>query len=207
MRMRSTRFVVGAGLATFLVLTILVWTGAVDGLDRAVWHLADRHDSATGRAIARVVTDVLSPVVDTIVLLAGAALLAHRQRRLQPLLVAVGALLVASGVVLAVKYALDRPLPHTHDHARGYPSGHTAATLSFLGTLAVLASTDRPALRRRLFAVVGCLTVFVVLALVYAGFHWLTDTLASIALGVAVLGAVALDEIGRNLNRARPTSD
>jgi membrane-associated phospholipid phosphatase len=190
MRMRSTRFVVGASLAVFLVLTIIVWTGAADGLDRAVWHFADRHDSSAGRTVARVVTDVLSPVVATIVLLAGAALLAHRQRRIRPLLVAAGALLVVSGVVLGVKYAVDRPLPHTHGHAQGFPSGHTAATLSFLGTLAVLASAGRPSLRRLLLAVVGGLTMLVVAALVYAGFHWLTDTVASIALGIAVVAAV-----------------
>jgi membrane-associated phospholipid phosphatase len=190
MRTRSTRFVVGTGLTAFVVLTILVWTGAADGLDRAAWHYADRHDSPAGRTVARVVTDVLSPVVDTIVLLAGAALLARRQRRMQPLLVAAGAVLVVSGVVLGVKYAVDRPLPHTPGNAHGFPSGHTAATLSFLGTLAVLASAGRASLRRRLLAVVGALTALVVAALVYAGFHWLTDTIASVVLGIAVVAAV-----------------
>ena len=193
MRTRTPGLVVGAGVAVFFALTLLVWHGNADGLDRAVWHFAERHDSATGRSVARVITDVLSPTVATIVLLAGAALLAHRQRRIAPLALAVAVVLTVCVMVLGVKYALDRPLPHSHgDGARGFPSGHTAATLSFLGTLAVQASADRPALRRRLLALVGGLTGLVVLALVYAGFHWLTDTLASLALGTALVTAASV---------------
>jgi membrane-associated phospholipid phosphatase len=81
-----------------------------------------------------------------------------------------------SVVVLATKYALGRSLPYTRPghQAQAFPSGHTATFLVCLGTLALLAAVA-----------VG--TLLVAASLVYDGFHWLTDTLASMSLGVAVL--------------------
>jgi membrane-associated phospholipid phosphatase len=195
---RRPAVVAGIALAVFVVLTVLVWNGSLDGVDDAVWRFGDRHHSDAAVTVARILTDVLQPVVDTVVLLGGAAVLARRRREITPLVVAVVVVVVVSAVVLGLKYAIDRPLPHSLGHgARGFPSGHTAATAGFLGTLAVLVAGGNGLLRRRLLALVAALTAFVVVALVYAGYHWLTDTLASIALSVAVLAALALDRPGR----------
>ena len=192
MRTHRPAVVVTVGIVTFVALTALVWTGAADRLDAAVVHFAARHRTSPGLTAARVLTDVFSPAVDALVLLLGAALLARRQRRLWPLLVVLSVLAAVSAVVLGVKIAVDRPLPHSHGHPdQGFPSGHTAATLCFLGTLALLASVRASVRRRRLLTVVGVLTALVVLALVSAGFHWLTDTVASVALGSAVLTVVS----------------
>jgi hypothetical protein len=194
MPMRRPGVVVGACAGIFVALTVLVATGAMDGLDHAVWRFTDRHDSAVGLTSARLLTDALQPTVDAILLLTGAALITRRDRRSRPLAAAVAVVVAVSAVVLGVKYAVDRPLPHSPGRgASGYPSGHTAATASFLGTLAVLISAGRPAMRRRLLAVVAGLTLLVSLALVYAGFHWLTDTVASTALGVAIVASFWLE--------------
>src|SRR3954470_8104879 len=192
--------VIAVAVGVFVLLTALVVVGAVDGLDNAVWRFADRHDSSAGVTTARLLTDALQPAVDALLLLAGAALLARRERRIRPLAVAATVLVGVSAVVLGLKYAVDRPLPHTHGHGqRGYPSGHTAATACFLGTLAMLLSVGRSRLRRRLLGLVAGLTLLVAVALVYAGYHWLTDTLASLALSVAVLCALAMERVGRSL--------
>ena len=192
MRSRRPAVLVAAGLAVFLALTVLVWVGALDGLDSAVARFAARHRTSAGVTTARIVTDVLSPVVDAVVLLLGAGVLAGWRHRLRPIVVAVVVLAVVSGAVLGLKVAIDRPLPHSHgDPERGFPSGHTAATLCFLGALALLISIGSRRLRRRLLTIVGVLTVLVVVALVSAGFHWLSDTVASVGLGVAVLTLVS----------------
>jgi membrane-associated phospholipid phosphatase len=60
-----------------------------------------------------------------------------------------------------------------------------------LGALALLATARSSRRRRQLLTVVGVVSVLVVIALVSAGFHWLTDTVASVGLGVAVLAAVS----------------
>ena len=180
------------GFLVFLALTIVVWTGAADGLDSDVANFAARHQTSAGVNAARVLTDVLSPPVNIALLLIGAALLARLRRSWTPLVIALRVLVGVSAVVLGVKHAMNRSLPHSHGHpALGFPSGHTATTLCFLGTLALLASTRSPRRRRRLLTIVGVVTALVVLALVSAGFHWLTDTVASVGLGVAVLALVA----------------
>jgi membrane-associated phospholipid phosphatase len=191
MRSHRPAPLVASGLLVFAVLTVLVWTGTMDSLDTAVAHFAARHQTSAGTTAARVLTDVFSPGVDAAVLLIGAALLARLQRSRTPIVVALCVLVGVSAAVLAVKHAMNRPLPHSHGHGDvGYPSGHTAATLCFLGVLALLASSGSSRLRRRLLILVGIVSALVVLALVSAGFHWLTDTVASVCLGVAVLALV-----------------
>ena len=195
---RRPGVVVATAIALFVILTLLVATGVLDGLDNAVWHFTERHDSAAGVMAARVLTDVLQPPVDALALLAGGIVLARREQRWRPLSVALVVLAVVSAVILGLKYGIDRPLPHSHGVGRrGFPSGHTAATACFLGTLAVLVSAGRERLRRRLLGTVALLTLLVVLALVYAGYHWLTDTLASLALSVAVLALLGLETLWR----------
>jgi undecaprenyl-diphosphatase len=188
---RTASFVVG-GLAVFVLLTVLVWTGASDGLDSAVADFSARHETSAGVTAARILTDVFSPPVNAALLLIGAALLARLRTSRTPLVVALCVLVGVSAVVLGIKHAMDRPLPHSHGHgALGFPSGHTATTLCFLGTLALLASARASSRRRRLLTVVGVVSALVVVALVSAGFHWLTDTVASLGLGVAVLAVVS----------------
>src|SRR4051812_46275684 len=191
MRSRWALLAVVTGGAVFLLLLTLVASGQADGVDEAVARLVQRHHTTAGGDLARAVTDVLSPGVDAVILVCGAALLAWHRRRWRPLLVAMLVLATVATVVLAVKYAVDRPLPHSHGRPdAGFPSGHAAATGAFLGVLALLVAGGRPRRRHRLLVVASALAVAVSVALVYAGYHWLTDTLASLALGAAVIGAV-----------------
>src|SRR4051795_6842847 len=197
---RTPRVVVVVALAAFLAITVLVWTGALDGVDNAVWHFGEDHHSDAAVTAARLLTDVLQPLVDAIALLVGAAVLAHQRRDVTPLAAAVIVIAVVSAVVLGLKHSMDRPLPHSHGHgALGFPSGHTAATACFLGTYAVLVAQGERRRRRRLLGLVAAVTALVVVALVYAGYHWLTDTLGSLALSVAVLAALGLDRLVHTL--------
>ncbi|HET7311513.1 MAG TPA: phosphatase PAP2 family protein [Mycobacteriales bacterium] len=200
MRSRTPAVAVIAGTAVFVVLTVLVWAGTTNGVDAAVARFAARHQTSGGLTAARVLTDLFSPGVDVLALLGGAGVLSVRQRRARPVVVAVCAVVAVSALVLTLKDAIDRPLPHSNGQPdQGFPSGHTAATACFLGVLALLASRHSPRLRRRLLIAVAAGSLIVALALVSAGFHWLTDTVASLGLGVAVVGALLLDRLGRAL--------
>src|SRR3954454_8037471 len=85
---RTPRVVVVVALAVFAAITVLVWTGTLDGVDHAVWQFGERHHSDDAVTAARLLTDVLQPLVDAGALLIGAAVLTHRRRDIWPLLVA-----------------------------------------------------------------------------------------------------------------------
>lgn len=126
----------------------------------------------------------------------------------QPLLY----LLVATGLVYltvaGVKQATERGAPSSElppeqtvplfgslppgEYDTGYPSGHAVNTIVWYGVLVLLASALLRAYGRaglppvvRLVARVAPPLV-VVLAQTYLSFHWLTDSLAGLALGLAI---------------------
>lgn len=180
-------------LAAFAALTVLVATHlGVRPVDHGVRDGFDHVQVAPLHALATIVTDLLSPGADAAVLGLGAALLAAQRSARRPFAVAAVAFLTMSAVVLAVKYGVHRVGPHGQHGGRGYyPSGHTASTLVAYGTLALLGSEPRSRRRRRLLALASALTFLVALALVYAGYHWLTDIVGSLTLGAAVLVVVS----------------
>jgi hypothetical protein len=78
------------------------------------------------------------------------------------------------------------------EYATGYPSGHAVNTIVWYGVILLLATAllrayrrpGPPAVARRGFRVAP--PVIVVLAQTYLSFHWLTDSLAGLALGLAI---------------------
>jgi membrane-associated phospholipid phosphatase len=182
------------GLAVYLLLTILVATHVLDGLDRAVFHAGERHRHRSLYDAAKHFTDVLSPVADTACLAVGGAVLAWRRHRPAVFIAAATTAWVMAAIVLLTKVSLGRPLPASRPgHAAdAFPSGHTATFLVCFGTLALLATTRQRRWRIPLIAAVVAGTLLVAASLVYDGFHWLTDTVGSISLGVSLLSALAL---------------
>jgi undecaprenyl-diphosphatase len=94
-----------------------------------------------------------------------------------------------AAIVVVVKYTVDRPppVPVEGSESASFPSGHTAAALVCFGALALLLAHRRPDWQRQLLVGVAAVTPAVAAALVYANYHWLSDVVASIALGVALL--------------------
>ncbi|HEU5034237.1 MAG TPA: phosphatase PAP2 family protein [Mycobacteriales bacterium] len=180
----------GTCLFGFAVLLGLVVAGAgVTTVDAWVQHSVDAHRNQTLTTACRYLTDVLQPAVDALLLAAGALLLARSRRRLLPLVAGGFVGWVMAVVVIATKHGVGRPAPHPGSSGDGlsFPSGHTASVLVCLGTLALLTRLWRPRWTRRLLAAVGVLTLLVAAALTYDNFHWLSDCVASILLGVGLL--------------------
>lgn len=105
-----------------------------------------------------------------------------------------GALLVAFGVVVALKawFAWPRPPDDLHFVAQtgfGFPSGHALdATVGWGATALAL---DRLWDARRRFAVAGVVIGAVALSRVVIGVHYVADVVAGVAIGLVVLAVAA----------------
>ena len=188
---RWSAYAVLSCLVGFIVLTVLVAIGGpVDALDRSVRDTLFAHRSPTRHDLATGVTRVLGPLADALTLTAAAGIVAWRRRRVWPIVVAFLTGWAMTIVVLGVKHALDRPgpdpVPGAAEHL-SYPSGHTAAVVVCYGLVAVLVQRHRRRPVWPAMLVVAALTALVAVALIYAGYHWLFDTVGSVLLGSALV--------------------
>jgi undecaprenyl-diphosphatase len=170
-------------LAALVVLTVMVVTGSgIVTVDHQVQRWMIDHYRPKASHAASSLTEVLSPTVD-VVLLALYGLVRGRRT----LLPALSMILILAVVVLGMKYGFDRVQPDGARPARGdYPSGHTASVLICGGTAVVLSRLTGPA-RPVLWAAVAAATAAVGTSLLYINAHWLSDVLASVAIGVIAL--------------------
>jgi membrane-associated phospholipid phosphatase len=194
-------------LAAFVALTALLAAGHLLSLDAALADWADAHRPAPLYWTARVLNylgqggQVLMPVA---ILLAAAV--AWRTRSIRPLVVFVAAFVLTYVTIGPLKVWLQRAAPHFagpdrtvlfNDAAVGplgmsYPSGHVANALVWYGVIALLAGALVGGLSQRaLFAlrVVPPLVVFCTTT--YLSFHWITDSIAGLFLGLVLTRLMA----------------
>jgi membrane-associated phospholipid phosphatase len=179
-----------------VLLAVITWQVAVDGpLLSADAQLATalRHN-APPTFVAELFADLGNPGVALPVLVAAMAYTAvtARVRRWLPplcaLLPVVGAVLVVS----ILKVWLGRPGPL--GGINYYPSGHTAMAAVAFGGAALLLSLSVPGPPYwPLPATAACLTLLCSAGLIWRGYHWPLDVLASWCLGwVLLVSATAL---------------
>lgn len=190
-------------LAALTALTVALAREHLLGTDLAVRDWVDGHRPAPAYWTARVLNylgqggQVLTPLAT---LLAG--LLAWRLRSLRPLLVVAAVFLLAGFTIGPLKYLLDRGYPHNwelrhperlfSDPAQGtaYPSGHVANTIVWFGVIvllgqALLRAYGRPPLERAATGAIRALPPAIVFcSTTYLGFHWITDSVAGLLLGL-----------------------
>jgi membrane-associated phospholipid phosphatase len=172
---------------------LLTWQVAVDGpllvADRRLSTVLMAH--SPGSRFAELGADLGNPQVALPVLLAAMVHAIWRGRRLTQVARCAAAALVMLVVVLAVKDWLDRPGPVPGTGYGYYPSGHAATTLVAFGGAALLLF---PYLRRRwpLALAVVLLTLVNGMGLIWRGYHWPVDVLASWCLGMLLLSLPAL---------------
>lgn len=119
-----------------------------------------------------------------------------RHARIGLAVTAAAAVAAVSVAVVCGKILIARPGPDGEKISSGewgfFPSGHTATSAVCYGGAALLigAVLSAPA-RRRVYAGAGVLCALVGFALLWCGYHWLGDVLASWSLCALVLGAAA----------------
>jgi membrane-associated phospholipid phosphatase len=193
-------------VVAFVALTAALARGHLLSLDQHIADWVDAHQPAVLHWPARVLNylgqggQVLMPVA--IVL---AALSARRHRSIRPLLVFVAAFVLLYLTIGPLKIWFSRAAPHSTladrvdlfnnlppgEYGLSYPSGHVANALIWYGVIALLASTlvtlpprARLALRVLPPAIVFCTTT-------YLAFHWITDSVAGLFLGLVLTRLMA----------------
>lgn len=195
-------------VALFALLTAALASGHLLKLDQDVANWVDGHQPAPLYWTARVFNylgqggQVLMPIV---ILLA--ALLVWRRRSVRPLLLFAAAFVLTYLTIGPLKVLFDRAAPAFEGpdktvlfnpyasgfEAMSYPSGHVANSLVWYGVIAALvaalvgsALSPRARLAIRLLppAIVFCTTI-------YTNFHWLTDSIAGILLGLVLTRLLA----------------
>ncbi|MGO4385442.1 phosphatase PAP2 family protein [Specibacter sp. RAF43] len=201
----TSAVLVTTGLLLFLVLLYGVVThSGIERLDQPVttWFVAQRAPELTVFMIALAVIfgPVALPVIVLVVIVAWTVLAKHAWR---PLLLAAG---MATGLILAQVLAplIRHPRPPVAamlfgaDSSFSFPSGHVLGTADFLLILAFLVASRR---QKTAFTVaaVGIAIVGILLqsaSRLYLGYHWISDTTASLALSLVIVGMImAVDTV------------
>lgn len=196
--------------------------GLLIDLDLAVRAWAEAHRPGPAEAVGRVLNRLGQggPLLGICVVLSlWLGLLRWKRaagwwRSLQPPLYVVAAAVLVVPTVLAVKAVTERgapssPLPPEQTvrlmgplppgaYDAGYPGGHAVNTIVWYGVLLLLATALLHAYGRAgpppwLYLSIRIAVPVVVTAVtVYLSFHWLTDSLAGLALGLAIDRVLAL---------------
>jgi membrane-associated phospholipid phosphatase len=194
-------------LAAFVLLTVLLARGHLLGVDAGLADWVDAHRPAPLYWAARVLNylgqggQVLMPVA---ILLAGA--LAWRTRSARPLVMFAGAFLITYVTIGPLKIWFQRAAPHFpgpnrtelfNDAAVGalgmsYPSGHVANALVWYGVIAALAGALAGGLSSRTLVLLRLVPPVVVFCTTtYLAFHWITDSIAGLFLGLLLTRMMA----------------
>jgi membrane-associated phospholipid phosphatase len=182
--------------------------GPLVELDLAVRAWSERHRPPVADVAARGLNLLGQGAALLVVSWVLAELLAVWTRSARPVRYVLTAAVLLVPTVLAVKHVTQRGAPGSSlppervvslmgplpggEYAAGYPSGHVVNAVVWYGVLLVLISAllrelDRGRPRVVLRRVVRVAPVVVVLACsTYLSFHWLTDGLAGLALGLAI---------------------
>ncbi|MEV7663240.1 phosphatase PAP2 family protein [Paenarthrobacter sp. NPDC089316] len=200
---RAAVVLVVVGVAVFLATLIgVLHSDGIASADQAAQHWLMGTHSDTLTAVMRAVAVGFGPVGLPIIVLVATitwGLLAKHAWR--PLLLA-AAMLTGVGLAQIIGASVQRPRPPVDqmlfgpDHTFSFPSGHVLGASDFLLVTCylVFSRVRKPAAARVGFAVAILLIVLAAASRLYLGYHWVSDTVASISLSLVVLGAVmALD--------------
>jgi len=177
-------------LVGFVGLTLALAAGWLLGSDVAVAHWVDAHRPGPLDLAARIGNYLGQGAVLTGIAAVVALFLGVRRRSLRPLLPVVVAFALTFGTLTLLKLLTERPAPHaplTHPERFGlggasYPSGHLVNAIVWYGVLVLLLAQWLPLPVQRWVRLVP--PVVLAVTTVYLGYHWLTDTIAGILLGL-----------------------
>ncbi|SBT52305.1 PAP2 superfamily protein [Micromonospora narathiwatensis] len=200
----------GLLLAALVGLTVALATGHLFGLDRGAADWAAEHRPTAARWAAMLLNYLGQGTPLTLLAAALGVVVAVRLRSIRPVLPPVAAFVLTYLTIGPLKVWTARPAPSAsvkepflppdqtlplfqHDlpvrFAQSYPSGHVANAIVWYGMLALLLAPLLRTLGRtvppRLVTVVRVLPPLIVLSTTtYLGWHWLTDSVAGLLLGL-----------------------
>lgn len=198
--------VVGVVLFLTILVQVLTGTGIVH-IDHLVETWFDQHRAVAVTpfmvTLAIVFGPTLLPVIIAIVIVIWIIVAKHVWR---PLLLA-GGMVLGVIIVETLAHIVGRTRPPLGlmlmgpDHTFSFPSGHVMGTANFLIIGAYLLISRKPTRRR---IVIGAIVVLVGISLqivsrLYLGYHWMSDTIASVCLALFMIGLVMLIDTWRTV--------
>ncbi|MCW2638130.1 MAG: PA-phosphatase [Dactylosporangium sp.] len=184
----------GGLLAGFVGLTLALTSGVFLGLDVSIDDWCRAHRPMALYWLARG-GNLLGQGTPLAVLTLGlAVVLGWRRRSVRPILPVLAAELLTGVTVLILKLGLHRAPPNNQNQVanperlfsdpagQSYPSGHLVVAIVWYGILALLLAGVLGAQRRWALRVVPPVVLF--FTTVYLSFHWLTDSVAGLLLGL-----------------------
>jgi membrane-associated phospholipid phosphatase len=183
-------------LAAFVLLTALLAAGVLLRMDNAVSDWCVDHRTTVAYWLARAGNFLGNGGPLTVICLVVAIWLGVRGRTVRPVLPVVAAFLLTGIAILPIKLWTNRAAPNSTlpnavdlfntlppgEYGRSYPSGHLVNTVVWYGVLAMLLAPWLAPTLRRWLRFTPPVIVFV--TTVYLNFHWLTDSIAGLLLGV-----------------------
>jgi membrane-associated phospholipid phosphatase len=175
-------------------VTIALWTGHLLGLDVAVDDWSRSHRPPVLYWAARVGNYLGQGTYLFVLALGIAAYLGWKRRTIRLVLPVLATEIVSAAVVLGLKLTLHRAPPNNQHHvphperlfsdpaSQSYPSGHLVVAFVWYGILAYLLVGILPERWLRLIRYLPPAVLSV--TTVYLSFHWLTDTVAGLFLGL-----------------------
>jgi membrane-associated phospholipid phosphatase len=218
---RSSWVSVFGSVTVLAAVTVLAWVaGPVAELDVMIARWIESLQGPTGMAVLRALGSLGRLEFLAALLACVAVTTARRTGSWVPVGQAAFTVLAGNLVVSGLKVVTARPAPAAGvvDFLAGgvsYPSGHVANSVAAGGCLLALAvsrysAPDQPrGLTRGIQVAAIALPVVVSVAVLYLGYHWLTDVLAGVAVGVlvnstrSILTALASSRAAQSGRRSR----
>ncbi|WP_051182822.1 phosphatase PAP2 family protein [Nocardia vinacea] len=189
-----------AVIVMFIELSVQVSrSGWLTGADSTTLDWFTTHRSPVWTVTARAFTHAGDPAGLAVIGLLLAGLLVWRLRCAVPMVLILGTVAVASAASRISKVVVGRTRPPAVVQLMSqtdfsYPSGHVTGTAALAGSVLLAYLGARPAVWRRITAVLLVVVVVAMMAAtrLYLGVHWLTDVIGGGLLGcsVVLIGAV-----------------
>jgi membrane-associated phospholipid phosphatase len=166
-----------------LTVTLALSLPPVRALDLAARDVSDAHRPPLASDIVVNVNRLGSGGALTAIAAAIAVVLAWRRRTLRPVLLVVAAFVLTVVTTELFKWSVDRPAPHAvTDGGVSYPSGHAVNSIVWYAVLCTLLAPPP-----RLRALIRWAPPLILVGTnVYLGFHWVTDMVAGLLLGLLI---------------------
>lgn len=192
--------IIGFGLFIYAYISMNEYTG-IGQYNELVLSWMSTHRDPTINTIMQILTTTASPMVFVAIITVGAVIWAFVKREIwRPFIMSI-AVIISAATSSILKFAIQKPRPAEFDMVPpfetsfSFPSGHTLSTIVFLLVVGYLFySRYRDNDKKFWFAtwMIATIsgTVIIAISRLYLGYHWLTDVVASIGLGLIIFALI-----------------
>lgn len=189
----------GVGLALFLsILFQVIARNGIVHVDQVVNTWFEQHRSGYVTPFMISLAIGFGPIMLPIILAIAIIIWIWRAKHAWRPLVLAGFMILGVIIVELIAHSVGRMRPPTDfmllevDHTFSFPSGHVMATADFFLICSYLIVSRRPT--RRLITLCASVSAAIILLQIisrmYLGYHWMSDTFASVSLALFMLGLV-----------------